>query len=234
MQRRQVSIKELPKGDILIHCGDLLYESSAAEFDDSLRTIKDVDEWLGTFDFQHTLVIGGNHDTFLERLGTVASKELFHNATYLCDESWTSPEGLVVYGTPYSLANSAASPNKAFQEVRESKEAESAVAAIPECDILVTHGPAAGYGDDPGRGMIGCSYLASHVKRIRPLLHCCGHVHQAHSVSHKDGVTYANASVADILYCLRNPPVVFTFPIELLLSRSSSTRTRTAQQEAPG
>jgi len=207
------SINDLPPGDILIHCGDLLYESSSEDFAASRAAIKDIDEWLGSFcGFQHKLVIGGNHDAFLQRLGPTACKELFRHAVYLENEVWSSPGGCIVYATPHSLANNAASPNKAWQVGRDSPEAHAVVAAIPaDCDILITHGPAAGKGDDPSRGMLGCGMLARRIAEIRPKLHCCGHVHQAHSVVHEEGITYVNASVADVLYCLRNPPVLFDF-----------------------
>jgi len=52
---RHRSLK-LPKGDILIHAGDFTNNGKEKE-------IKDFDAWLSTLDFQHKILVPGNHDT---------------------------------------------------------------------------------------------------------------------------------------------------------------------------
>ena len=51
---------------------------------------------------------------------------------------------------------------------------------IPEgVDILVTHGPPAGYGDKCYDGRrVGCEDLLRHLSRVQPRLHLFGHIHE--------------------------------------------------------
>jgi Icc-related predicted phosphoesterase len=61
---------------------------------------------------------------------------------------------------------------------------------IPDnCDILMTHSPALGYGDDiQVEGDAGCYWLLDHIQgRARPQLHVTGHIHQNYGVW-SDGV----------------------------------------------
>ena len=56
------SIRNLPDGDMLIHCGDILYESSLVAADkDSIELIRDFNDWMGDFPHHTKIVIGGNH-----------------------------------------------------------------------------------------------------------------------------------------------------------------------------
>ena len=144
---------------------------------------------------------------------------------YLDNERWVSPQGITVWGTGHSLANSKTSPNKAFQAMRDSQEARAVVGAIEKCDILVTHGPALGHLDDPQRGMLGCGALGHKIREIKPKLHVCGHVHQANGCSHDEGgTTHVNASTSDIFYTLRNPPIAFTFHMPDLKNAAEKQR----------
>ncbi|KAL9063799.1 MAG: hypothetical protein Q9157_008081 [Trypethelium eluteriae] len=48
-------------------------------------------------------------------------------------------------------------------------------------DIVMTHGPAFGCLDRQYEGLnVGCPHLTRALMRTRPLLHCCGHIHEAH------------------------------------------------------
>ena len=50
-----------------------------------------------------------------------------------------------------------------------------------DADIVVTHGPPKCHLDRTLRGEhIGCPYLLKELKRVRPPLVICGHVHEAH------------------------------------------------------
>ncbi|KAK4552828.1 hypothetical protein LTR86_010162 [Recurvomyces mirabilis] len=49
----------------------------------------------------------------------------------------------------------------------------------PPLDILLTHGPPYGQGDQTDRGdYAGCPHLLLALMRSRPLLHCYGHIHE--------------------------------------------------------
>jgi Icc-related predicted phosphoesterase len=46
-------------------------------------------------------------------------------------------------------------------------------------DVLVTHGPARGHVDGFDAPAVACVELLREVKRVKPVLHVCGHVHKA-------------------------------------------------------
>ena len=149
-------------------------------------------------------------DSLLCDLGRTAVQEILSNAIYLENEIWESPEGYTVFGSPYSLSNSSTSPNTAFQHIRGSPAARRMVEAIPHCDVLVTHGPCLGHGDDPAHGMHGCAHLADRIAAVNPRLHVCGHVHQSGGVTMAGSTVFINAAVVDIFCCPRRPIITYT------------------------
>ena len=204
-------IKSLPPADVLVHCGDILYESSKMSTAEGLAVLADFNDWMSAFEHPCKLVIAGNHDILLQRLGPRNVREVLSGCTYLEDELWTSPTGLIVYGTPYSLSNGALSQNCAFQSQRDTSEARTRVRAIPPCDVLLTHGPPEGIGDDPAVWRShGCPELRRRVAEISPVLHVFGHVHQAHGVATHGRTTFVNASITDFWNTPKNEPVVVT------------------------
>ncbi|KAL8729390.1 MAG: hypothetical protein Q9166_004783 [cf. Caloplaca sp. 2 TL-2023] len=54
---------------------------------------------------------------------------------------------------------------------------------IPEdVDIVMTHGPPKGILDECANGNVGCPNLLRAMKRVRPMMHCFGHIHEGHGV----------------------------------------------------
>ena len=82
--------------------------------------------------------------------------------------------------------------------------------------ILVTHGPPLGHGDMclPGRNRAGCVDLLEVVtKRVKPLVHVFGHIHEGYGVT-TDGCTkFCNASTCTLQYHADNPPIVLDVPV---------------------
>mmetsp|Transcript_17590 Transcript_17590/g.33396 ORF Transcript_17590/g.33396 Transcript_17590/m.33396 type:complete len:162 (-) Transcript_17590:358-843(-) len=82
--------------------------------------------------------------------------------------------------------------------------------AIPRnTHVLVTHSPAKGYVDDGA----GCPSILKHVRRVRPRLVVCGHIHQAHGVARGRGrslrdTLFVNAASCDNGYEIGFDPVV--------------------------
>ena len=203
-------IRQLPSADLLVHCGDILYESSKHDNEAAaMRSLLDFNNWIGSFSqFSHKLVIAGNHDGLLQQLGKERTQRILSHCTYLENEAWDGPAGLRVFATPYSRPNSASSPNRAFQLGETA--ASALIDSIPPCDVLITHGPPEGYGDDAAHQMSGCSKLASKVQQLRPALHLFGHCHQSAGVSYAGGTCYVNACVVDVMACPTNPAVIIT------------------------
>ena len=52
---KHLQIKDLPKGDVLLHSGDFSYGGEADE-------IESFSKWLGRLDFKYKVVIAGNHE----------------------------------------------------------------------------------------------------------------------------------------------------------------------------
>ena len=98
---------------------------------------------------------------------------------------------------------------------------------IPDhTDVLITHGPAAGTGRLSrvyGGVDVGCEDLEIAVERVKPTLHCFGHIHEGYGRCSMNGVEYLNASCCNLDYLPINPPMTFTVSQDIK-SRSSEGR----------
>jgi hypothetical protein len=86
---------------------------------------------------------------------------------------------------------------------------------IPDdTDVLVTHGPAHGTLDKAMDGYsCGCHDLKEAVARIKPRLHCFGHIHFSYgcsTITHPDGkiTNSINASICGENYEPTRPPFI--------------------------
>jgi Icc-related predicted phosphoesterase len=87
---------------------------------------------------------------------------------------------------------------------------------IPSVDILVTHTPPYGFGDQIIRNNrhVGCNYLKKKIDRvIKPQVCVFGHIHEAHGFSFGEDVLYVNACLSDHRYRAVNKPITFDLPI---------------------
>ncbi|KAI0452295.1 Metallo-dependent phosphatase-like protein [Xylaria acuta] len=191
---------KLPKGDVLIHCGDLTNQGSFSELSKQVK-------WLEQADFECKIVVAGNHDLTLDTDFYDAYGSYRHNnvpqvpedcqalltksktLTYLLHENrnfrLTSLSGprttFSVFGSPYSPAWGG---SWAFQYPRADEDdmaAKSLWEEIPlDTDILITHGPAHTHCDESRmREAAGCEILRQEFWRVRPRLALCGHIHEA-------------------------------------------------------
>lgn len=126
---------KMPRGDVLVHCGDIFFKSRKCEtLEQFLPYIEDFNKWLGAVRPRYPkgiVVIAGNHDVWLERLGKVHVQQLLTNATYLEFDA-TVIDGVTFYGCPVSWGRS---NNRAFQELKFDVRR-----AMPDyVDVLVSH-----------------------------------------------------------------------------------------------
>lgn len=179
---------EVPEGDILIHAGDL---SSRGR----LEAIEAFNEYLGILPHTHKVIIAGNHDFGFER-EPEAARELITNAVYLEDEEVTV-EGVRIYGSPWQPWFH----NWAFN-LRRGEEIRRKWEMIPEgIDILVTHGPPLGHGDQVFHGeRVGCHDLLKAIEQIKPRYHVFGHIHEGYGITSNGDTTFVNASVCNLQY----------------------------------
>ncbi|TCI92172.1 metallophosphatase domain-containing protein [Tenacibaculum sp. M341] len=192
---------KLPKGDMIIHAGDVTKRGEKEEVIDFLS-------WYQHLDFKHKIFIAGNHDFFFEKASPKEINELIPSGiTYLNDTGITI-EGIKIWGSPiqpwfYSWA---------FNRQR-GKEIQKHWDKIPNgLDILITHGPAYGVLDLTQHNQsVGCQDLFNKIREVKPKIHITGHIHEAYGRLNMFGVDFVNASVLSVKYELTNPPIEIDF-----------------------
>eukprot|EP01130_Rhizamoeba_saxonica_P011879 TRINITY_DN494_c0_g1_i1.p1 TRINITY_DN494_c0_g1~~TRINITY_DN494_c0_g1_i1.p1 ORF type:complete len:101 (-),score=11.79 TRINITY_DN494_c0_g1_i1:77-379(-) len=75
-------------------------------------------------------------------------------------------------------------------------------------DILVTHGPPFGYGDDSNQGRCGCQNLLTRVEVVKPTLHIFGHNHEGYGIQTNGETIFVNAASVNHSYRPVNSPIV--------------------------
>ena len=191
-----------PPGDVLIHAGDIMNSG------ENSHDITDFNEWLADQPQRFKLVIAGNHDRLFERHRS--TRNLITNAVYL-ENSGIEINGVKFWGSP-------AQPEFmgwAFNYKR-GEEIDQVWRQIPEdTNVLITHGPPAGYRDwvKSGHESLGCRNLLTHVKRIKPKVHVFGHIHGGYGEDHDGSTHFVNASLLNEAYKPTNEPVVVELDI---------------------
>ena len=132
---RHTKLHGLPAGDVFIHCGDILMTSRVFSVKAGIRKLYWFNEWMKDIPCKHKLVIAGNHDGIMEKIGKDAVQKILSNAIYL-ENSLIEIDQIKVWGTPYSTGKSI---NKAFQSDKFST-ATIGNAPTSGVDILLTHG----------------------------------------------------------------------------------------------
>lgn len=161
----------------------------------------------------------------------IASKIVNGAVRILPDASLSPPHknidiGVVLAGSGLSLANNAWSANRAFQISRQDEEklqfaAEQLTMFNP--DIVMTHGPPAGYGDEKKGDEHLRKVLDSQESSVK--LHLFGHAH-SNGVHHDDrewtlhgcrypGRCFVNASLSTSFYVPTRLPIVFDVPMDI-------------------
>jgi Icc-related predicted phosphoesterase len=189
----------LPKGDVLLHAGDVCSRGTEKEVLNFLA-------WFSEQDYKYKIFIAGNHDFYFEKNSTaLINKIIPENVIYLCD-SGAQIEDINIWGSPVS-------PwfyNWAFNRYRGSDIKKHWDKIPHHTDILITHGPVFGKLDITVQGeQVGCVDLLNRVEKINPKIHLCGHIHEAYGEIKSTKTTFLNASVLDENYRLVNEPMIF-------------------------
>jgi hypothetical protein len=170
---------EIPPCDLLLHCGDFSF------FGRSLWAIETFNAWLGDQPAGHRVITCGNHESPIAA-DPEGWRHRITNATLLLNEM-VEIEGIRIWGSPTTPLN-----GMAFG-IPDVVERDRIYAAIPAVDILMTHTPPLGILD----GGQGCPALRRAVIRIRPRLHCFGHVHSAYGTRNTEHTVFVNAALLD-------------------------------------
>jgi Icc-related predicted phosphoesterase len=189
----------LPKGDVLIHAGDVSSRGSE-------REIKDFLEWFSVQDYEYKIFIAGNHDFFFEQADEEMVKAIIPENIIYLNDSGICIEGVHIWGspvTPWFL-------NWAFNRNRGADIKKHWDLIPNNTDILITHGPVHGILDRTVQGLnAGCEILKDAIEIIMPGVHICGHIHEGYGMKTLKETLHINASVLDVRYRIVNEPLVF-------------------------
>jgi Icc-related predicted phosphoesterase len=190
---------KLPKGDVLIHAGDVSYRGERYEVEDFLK-------WFSNQPHPHKIFIAGNHDFFFERTKPKAIESIMPvNVTYLND-SGIDINGCKIWGSPITP--------QFFQWAFNRKRGEAVRRhweLIPmDTNILITHGPPYRILDQTIYDQyVGCKDLLLRVQEVAPQYHLFGHIHEAYGNVIQNGTRFINASIVNESYDMVHRPVVF-------------------------
>lgn len=203
------SFVDIPLCDVLIVAGDVCPLHRSHDVITQLEWMReDFSTWLKKWRKQasHIVWIAGNHDFVCQEPPFEEwAEQHLPEATYLQDKK-VEIESLVFYGSPW-VHNL---PNWAFN--CEEPEMSLYWMNIPDyTDVLITHGPPTGIGDQAqGRYHVGSSSLANRVREVSPKLHVFGHIHEGYGKNEDFlPITFANVAHNDRSYRAINPPLEF-------------------------
>lgn len=192
---------KLEGGDLLIVAGDL----TARDLENEYALF---DYWLNEQKYAAKIIIGGNHDNFLQKFGKkyiVGERPYFQFGTYLEDSGtefqyveneiiYNSDNSVIldvavkkmkklkIWGSPWTKTFKGMSPNcKAYTVDTEEELAEKFSLIPDDIDILICHSPAYMILDKIIQNHhVGSSALLEAIDRVKPKLFVCAHIHEAY------------------------------------------------------
>ncbi len=185
-------------GDVLVFCGDLTTRGALSE-------VKDFSDYVKNLNYNHKIVIAGNHDfCFEDQRRVEAEKILTDNNLIYLNDTGVEIDGVLFWGSPIQPWYHDWAFNRPRGEVIK-KHWD----LIPiNTNVLITHGPPFGILDlcsDGGR--VGCHDLLESVKKIKPQINAFGHIHESYGTDELDGIKFINASSLNKSYKQTNLPI---------------------------
>ena len=217
---------EVPPCDLLLIAGDICPDRirdamavhhpdvQAAWFDRMIRP------WVAMAPATHRVATWGNHDWCGQACdftrdapGHAPSTTLQIVVDRQTDITLDAGRRVSIWATPWSVAFMDWAFMKTAPELAET------YARIPDgIDILMSHQPPFGYGDqvtEPSgeTHRIGSRELLAAIERVRPRLVICGHVHGGHGRYEHQGIPIYNVSVVDERYRHVHAPTVIELDV---------------------
>lgn len=206
----------LKGGDILIIGGDIC--PSGNEFMQGEWVNFKFTKWCReqAKKYKHIVAVWGNHDYIGEHKYLLNMGDFPKNFHLLNNDS-CEVEGFKIWGTPYCLPFG----NWPFM-LPEEKLAPLFESIPDDTDIIISHGPPYEFCDGAARMWkkstddtlwpdpehVGSKGLLHAIKRVRPRLVVCGHIHEAHGQkTMPNGTVVVNASRMTLAYQPNNPPI---------------------------
>lgn len=197
----------IPHGDILIHCGDY---SNCGSFHET----KQFFDWFSKQPHKYKIVIPGNHEVGIcplkllkneinpvEYRNTHTLIKSYNNVNFLIDD-YVFIDGIKFYGSPWCGGKYNVMNRWGFYIPIDMKISDMWKRIPDDSDIVITHTPPYGILDDS----LGCPFLTERIKKINPMYHFFGHIHNLYGGYISDYTEYYNCSSFDGIKI--NPPIV--------------------------
>jgi len=201
-----------PRADVLLHCGDLTHVGEVPSFKKALKMLRSIDAELklviaGNHDLEldrtyweahHEDYKGkpeDHHQAVRTMTGSPAAEA---GVTYLNEGTHSfvlkSGAALRIYVSPYTpafcdWAFAYAHNEDRFNAQHQVADGATSIARNPipsDVDIIMTHGPPKGILDWCPGGSVGCENLLQALRRVKPMLHCFGHIHEGNGIEKID------------------------------------------------
>lgn len=186
-------LPDIPDCDVLVIAGDISYGFRERSID-RLWLDTNFRLWLDDLRSRGIQPIGvaGNHDFAFESDPEFARSLPW---IYLCDSDAVI-DGVRFWGMPWQPWFGGWAFNAPRGAAGEAFIGEKLAAVPPDTDVLISHGPPYRACDHTwDGGHVGSTALAAAVKRVRPRLVVCGHIHHAAGTAFTpDGVSVANVA----------------------------------------
>ncbi len=190
---------KIPKGDVLVHAGDISYRGEKSETEDFLA-------WFDKQDFRYKIFIAGNHDFYFEKEKPAMLEKMIPERIIYLNDSGVTLEGIDIWGSPITPKFF----NWAFNRSRGAAIRKHWEMIPEKTDLLITHGPPFGILDQVvNEQHVGDKDLLDKVREIKPRVHVFGHIHEDYGTTKSYGIKFINASLLNESYELVNRPVVF-------------------------
>lgn len=162
---------DLPKGDVLLHAGDVCDQGNKNHIEDFL-------EWIKDLDFEYKILIRGNHDIDLNNRISLLDFEMPKGVLQL-DHSGVEINNIPIWGIPFPLNWK----TRTWETIPNNTQ------------ILMTHQPPYSILDNPPFApSIGSKKLLKKVKSVQPKVHLFGHIHASYGKKEVDNILFLNAS----------------------------------------
>ncbi len=197
----------VPKVDVVLHCGDLTHCGGSSSYKKALKMLGAFDAELKlVIGGNHDLDLDKQYwDTHLDEddepedhsralavmrgpLAAEAGVLYLDEGTYTFDLK--NGASFTIYASPYSpafcdWAFAYEHDQDRFNEAHQVADGVKSIAKHPipsDVDIIMTHGPPKGILDECLQGNAGCENLLQALRRVRPRMHCFGHIHEGNGV----------------------------------------------------
>ena len=212
-----------PKTDVLLHCGDLTQVGGLPSFQKALNMLRSIHAELKlVIAGNHDLELDDeywrdkchdddsdssrDHDSAVELMTGPRATEA--RVTYLNEGTH---EFTLMSGARFSIYVSAYTPafgdwafayrpyQDRFNGTDQVADGVTCIATNPipnGVDIVMTHGPAKWILDRCSNGNVGCENLLRAIRRVKPMMHCFGHIHEGYGVEIVDWKKMANRKSA--------------------------------------